>query len=321
MVFTPKVSIVIPVYNGSNYLREAIDSALAQTYKNVEVIVVNDGSNDEGKTEAIAKSYGDKIRYYYKENGGVASALNLGILKMTGEYFSWLSHDDVYYPNKIEVQINYVKNHNGNIILYSDYDFIDGESRFISTVRIYHIDPKQFRYALISSYPINGCTALIPKFCFDKMGFFKENLKTTQDYEMWFRMAKKFEFYHIPNVLIKSRLHPGQGTVTMKKTQINESNELYISFLKEITIQEILMSKEETIGLFYIQSAIALKKKGVIRAAHVALKQSLWSLAKVNLILLLKNIIRYFIADNPNSSYYYRLRKIKSKFNIMYNIL
>ena len=109
MEFNPKVSIVIPVYNGANFLREAIESALAQTYENIEVIVVNDGSTDSGTTEEIARSYGDRLRYYHKENGGVASALNFGIREMRGEYFSWLSHDDVYYPNKVETQIQYLK--------------------------------------------------------------------------------------------------------------------------------------------------------------------------------------------------------------------
>ena len=93
--YDPKVSIIIPVYNGANYVSEAIDSALAQTYKNIEIIVVNDGSSDDGATEKIAKSYGDRIRYFAKENGGVSSALNFGIRQMTGEWFSWLSHDDL----------------------------------------------------------------------------------------------------------------------------------------------------------------------------------------------------------------------------------
>ena len=70
--FHPLVSIVIPVYNGANYMREAIDSALAQTYDNCEILVVNDGSRDDGETERIALSYGDEIRYFAKENGGVA---------------------------------------------------------------------------------------------------------------------------------------------------------------------------------------------------------------------------------------------------------
>ncbi len=95
----PKVSIVIPVYNGSDFLREAIDSALAQTYRNIEIVVVNDGSQDDGKTEHVALSYGNKIRYFSKPNGGVASALNRAIREMTGEYFSWLSHDDLYSSN------------------------------------------------------------------------------------------------------------------------------------------------------------------------------------------------------------------------------
>ena len=102
----PLVSIVIPVYNGANYMREAIDSALAQTYSNIEIIVVNDGSNDDGKTREIALSYGDKIRYFEKDNGGVSTALNLGIQNMRGKYFSWLSHDDVYLPDKVQAEID-----------------------------------------------------------------------------------------------------------------------------------------------------------------------------------------------------------------------
>ena len=108
MPHSKKVSIIIPVYNGSNFLRDAIDSALAQTYESTEVIVVNDGSNDNGATARIARSYGKKIKYYEKPNGGVATALNYGIEKMTGDYFSWLSHDDMYEKKKIEEQIRFL---------------------------------------------------------------------------------------------------------------------------------------------------------------------------------------------------------------------
>ncbi|MEE0675231.1 MAG: glycosyltransferase family A protein, partial [Ruminococcus sp.] len=106
MNYQPLVSIVIPVFRGEPYLREAIDSCLSQTYPNIEIIVVNDGSDDDGRTDAIARSYGDKIRYYAKENGGVSSALNFGISQMRGEWFSWLSHDDVFLPDKTEKQVN-----------------------------------------------------------------------------------------------------------------------------------------------------------------------------------------------------------------------
>ena len=108
MIYEPLVSIVIPAYNASNYLAEAIESALAQTYRNIEIIVVNDGSRDDGATERVALSYGDRIRYFKKENGGSSSALNMGIANMTGEWFSWLSHDDLYEPDKLEKQIRYM---------------------------------------------------------------------------------------------------------------------------------------------------------------------------------------------------------------------
>ena len=123
MIESPLVSIVIPVYNGTNFLKDAIDSALRQTYKNIEVIVVNDGSTDNGGTEGIALSYGDKIRYFKKENGGVASALNHGIKEMRGEYFSWLSHDDVYNDNKIEEQINFLKKYPDEEVVVYIFDF------------------------------------------------------------------------------------------------------------------------------------------------------------------------------------------------------
>jgi glycosyltransferase involved in cell wall biosynthesis len=80
--FEPLISLIIPVFNGSNFLKYAIDSALYQTYINIEILVINDGSTDKGKTELIALSYGKKIKYFKKKNGGVSSALNLGISKM-----------------------------------------------------------------------------------------------------------------------------------------------------------------------------------------------------------------------------------------------
>ena len=119
--FHPLVSIVIPVYNGSNYMREAIDSALNQSYDNIEVIVVNDGSTDNGATEAIALEYGDRIRYIAKENGGVATALNEGIKAMKGDYFSWLSHDDWISSEKIKNLINSLGDFNKDTVVLSNY--------------------------------------------------------------------------------------------------------------------------------------------------------------------------------------------------------
>ena len=187
----PKVSIVIPVYNGEKYLEEAIESALKQTYKNIEIIVVNDGSIDN--TEKICEKYISKIKYYKKENGGVASALNLALKKMSGDFFSWLSHDDIYLPDKIEKEVNYIIKNNLSYdsILYSDYLLIDELNNIIGLGKKDHnILKNKPEYSLLRG-AVNGITLLVPKKAFDDFGFFDTSLKCTQDYDMWLKMQKK----------------------------------------------------------------------------------------------------------------------------------
>ncbi|MBI4849812.1 MAG: glycosyltransferase [Nitrospirae bacterium] len=225
----PKVSIIVPVYNGSRYLREAIDSALAQSYKNVEVIVVNDGSNDNGETANIAGSYKDLIRYFHKENGGVASALNFGIGKMTGEYFSWLSHDDVYCPDKIERQVRRLaRPHEGRTIIYSNFTWINEQSAETGVFRV----PPEYAaniYLAVLATVVHGCSILVPKACFDNAGLFNERSMTTQDNEMWFRLAKAgYEFIHMPEFLLKSRMHSEQGQRRLKRQNITEDKQLAV---------------------------------------------------------------------------------------------
>lgn len=247
----PLVSIVIPVYNGSNYLREAIDSALSQTYTNIEVLVINDGSNDGGKTEAIALSFGNKIRYFFKENGGVASALNMGIREMKGDYFSWLSHDDVYYSSKISDQIAFVHPAQANVIPYTNFDLIDEQSKMTGFKAVDAVDPRFFRYYLTVSHPVHGCTTLLPKSCFEKCGFFDESLRTTQDYDFWFRLAPYYKFIHIPSSHIQSRHHNEQGTVILNALHAQECNELLVKFLSQLTPEEIIGGTEKSLSLSY----------------------------------------------------------------------
>lgn len=211
----PKVSIIIPVYNGSNYLREAIDSALNQTYNNIEIIVINDGSNDEGSTREIALSYGERIRYFEKENGGVASALNLGIKLMNGEYFSWLSHDDIYLPQKIEKEIQELKragdmyspvNCGWTIFSMTDGSCIDK----LSSTGIYDYSYYESGILSVLMGLIDGCALLFHKSLFDKYGLFDEKLLTSQDYAKWFEMFRDKKIVYIDETLAKYRVHVNQ---------------------------------------------------------------------------------------------------------------
>jgi len=267
--FNPKVSIIIPVYNGSNYLREAIDSALAQTYSDYEVIVVNDGSDDDGKTASIARSYGSRIRYIEKPNGGVASALNAGIRNMKGEYFSWLSHDDAYHPHKLEIQVDYLRKGDRGIILYSDYDYMDASSAFLKKRSIAPPPEKGMRLALLTGDPVNGCTTLVPRACFDAAGLFNERLRTIQDYDLWFRLAKKCRFVHIPQALLKSRIHTGQGIYTIPG-HYDECQAFFIRAFSELAEEEISEMTGLPLSVFYARSAVSMKIRGFTGvAAHL----------------------------------------------------
>jgi glycosyltransferase involved in cell wall biosynthesis len=308
--FPPKVSIVIPVFNGSDYLREAVESALAQTYGNVEVLVVNDGSNDGGKSEEIARLYGDRIRYFRKENGGVGSALNLGIREMRGEYFSWLSHDDVYYPGKIQVQMDRATEEKRNVVFYSDYDCIDPESRIIGRVRIPPIEPRALRAALVTLYPVNGCTVLAPKSCLAAVGGFDERLKTTQDYDLWFRMAKVYDFIHIPELLIRSRIHSAQGSLRL--SDFTEKNLHFMKCLDELYEEGDPAPTGESRTLFNARAAVVLKKRGFMDAARHAYALSLRDLPWRNRILDVPSVAwrMYFNLYDVRI----RARRLKARF-------
>ena len=231
-MWLPKVSIIIPVYNGSNYLKEAIDSAIAQTYPNTEIIVVNDGSCDDNKTEEIALSYGEEIIYLKKDNGGVSSALNHGISHMTGEYFSWLSHDDMYHPDKIKTQIHVLQSlKNNKTVLLSDVVEINAKSDVMPNGYLHRILPQRKvidgNDALIDMYKhgtFYGCSLLIHKTILYECGLFDERYRYTQDFLMWsFIFLKGYSLYYIPAPHVYMRVHDSQLSQTGRQRFHDES--------------------------------------------------------------------------------------------------
>lgn len=255
---TPLVSIIIPVYNGSNYMRQAIDSALAQTYKNKEILVINDGSTDN--TDEIAKSYGKKIRYYKKPNGGVSSALNLGIEKMHGEYFSWLSHDDMYLPNKVQSEISYLsekKMLGKKCIAYSDFCLVDENNKhIIDAIADHATTEKKPEYALLRGL-INGNSLLIPKKAFDTYGGFDTKLRCVQDYQKWYEMQNTYLFIHVPEILVQSRYHSKQVSNTSPLVR-TEGNEFWTRMIKE-TSDKTKKRLNGNLYAFYYHMAAYLK--------------------------------------------------------------
>ncbi len=238
----PLVSIVIPVYNGSRYLAEALDSALLQTYGNCEILVVNDGSTDD--TEDMALGYGDKIRYFAKENGGVATALNMAIENMHGEYFSWLSHDDVYYPYTIEEKMKALRCRGDMArIAWGDHDILmENTGEIISRKFSELFNEEQLTDSVfpILTGCIGGCDLLIHKRHFDRVGLFNENLRYTQDYDMWFRMFYGQRLVYINKPLYRVRNHDLQGTKTESEHAHAEDARLHLDFARKLNREDMV---------------------------------------------------------------------------------
>ena len=241
--FNPLVSIIIPVFNGANYLEGAIQCALEQTYQNIEIIVINDGSTDDGATEKIAKQFGDQIRYFHQVNGGCGAALNCGIAHMKGEYFSWLSHDDLYTPDKVAEQIALLdKLVNKNSIIFSAFEIIDENGTHTSYVYPDEVLPGP-KLALplmpLLRGLIHGCSLLIPKKLFDEIGTFDITKRTTQDYALWFDFLRKAPLEYVSKPLIKGRIHSAQDTQKINDVHLRETNELWSGFLERLTLDEM----------------------------------------------------------------------------------
>ena len=264
--FEPLVSIIIPVYNGADYLGQAVRSALAQTYARNEILIVNDGSTDDGATARIARSFGDAVRYIEKPNGGVASALNKGIAEMRGDYFSWLSHDDIYSPIKLSQQIEVMRQvENSDLIQFCNTVTVDERSRIIG-------EPERPRELLentvlaVLGTQVNGCTLLVPRSAFQKVGTFDERLKTVQDNDLWLRMAMAgIPFAYQPHRLVFSRSHAKQCSRTMRDHHYKEKELFYIKAVTKLgkavssiapQLRDILKQKKLPKALAYLDGFI-----------------------------------------------------------------
>ena len=271
---SPKVVVIMPVYNGSNYMREAIDSALNQTYKNVEVVVINDGSTDGGKTDAIAKSYGDKIKYFVKENGGVSSALNFGIKYIQDNYkdayFCWLSHDDKYTPEKIEKEVKALKGHDKTTVVFSNFSLFDDKGTiFAATHSEDRIKEDQFKgiYPVLKGM-VNGDTILVHQDVFNKCGYFDEVNTNAADYRMWLKVFAEFDHVFLKEPLSLYRIHDQQDTVK-SPTYNEESDNFWLTAIDEIDDKK---AKSWGVTLFklYADLYIQMKNAGFNKAAEKA---------------------------------------------------
>ena len=187
----PRVSIIIPTYNCGDYLGRAIDSVCAQTYKDYEILLVDDGSTDD--TKDVVMQYGRKVAYLYQQNRGVSAARNHAISKASGELLAYLDADDMWYPEKLERQVAFLDTHQECGLVHSEISVINDQdevlhARFNQETK----RPVPQGYcipALLRRSHIQTLTVVERQKCFDSVGGFDERLPIVQDYLHWIMIA------------------------------------------------------------------------------------------------------------------------------------
>ncbi|MDJ0842745.1 glycosyltransferase family 2 protein [Crocosphaera sp.] len=242
-----KVSIVIPAYNAMKYLPETLDNLLQQTYKDFEVIIVNDGSTDNIK-DWLTTISDDRVRLISQENKGLAGARNTGIEKAKGDYIAFLDADDLWEPTKIEKQVKVLDNNPGVGLVYTGVAIID--SNGIPTGRIFQEEVEGYIWKELTQKNFVGCgsVAVVKKECFEKVGNFDKNLGSfVEDWDMWLRIAVVYPFKVIKEPLVYYRQHP--NSASKKWDAMEKSFEIVIEKAFKTAPKELQYLKSQSYGL------------------------------------------------------------------------
>ncbi len=203
----PKVSVIMAVYNGAAYLREALDSLLAQTLADFEIWAVDDGSQDA--SPAILAAYTDpRLHVYRQANAGQTAALNQGLRLAAGEYIARLDQDDVAEPQRLEQQAAYLDAHPAVGLLGSDFVYIDATGRPFHRVGGYTTD-RELRRRLVIWNPFAHSAVMFRRQLIDQVGPYVSNPRYPQfqDYDLWIRMATRSQLASLPQPLTRIRVH------------------------------------------------------------------------------------------------------------------
>ncbi|MBN2018002.1 MAG: glycosyltransferase [Candidatus Cloacimonetes bacterium] len=204
-----RVSVVIPTYNCADYITEAVDSVLNQTYKEIEVVVIDDGSTDQ--TKHILSVYNDKIMYLYQENHGVAVARNKGIEVSNGDYISFLDSDNKWLPDLLADSVAILENkpdiglvHSGKIRINENGDVIEDHSQ---KKGIKHLSGYIYKNLLLRKANFNLSSVVVRMKCIEEVGMFDVNLSKIgcEDRDFFIRIAKKYKIQYINKPLYLGR--------------------------------------------------------------------------------------------------------------------
>jgi glycosyltransferase involved in cell wall biosynthesis len=234
MIANPKVTVLMPVYDSEQYLREAIESILNQTYKKFEFLIINDGSTDSSRS--IILSYKDnRIRLIDNEkNIGLTKSLNKGIKLANGEYIARMDADDISLPERLQKQLDYMEQNTRVGVCGSWYKIFDNKDRIVKTLQ----KSENIRISLFFKNSLGHSTVMIRKEHLLVNGlYYDESMEMAQDYFLWVRLSEYTKCYNLPEVLQLYRVYPEQISISSRKSQDNYADQVRLYQLQKIGIK------------------------------------------------------------------------------------
>jgi glycosyltransferase involved in cell wall biosynthesis/predicted SAM-dependent methyltransferase len=235
----PKVSIIMASYNHEKYVADTIDSVLSQTFVDFEFIITDDGSSDS--TPDIIKKYAKKDKrikvYTFSKNQGACIATENSFKYVKGKYIAIINSDDIWFLNKLEKQVKFLDSNKNIGAVFSFAEFIDNKGVFFDLPdtegykKVFH-QKNRGRHQWLNHFFYNGnclChpSILIRKECYDVCGFYKKELASLPDFDMWIRLCMKYDIHIIQENLIKFRLHDNNESGNRIENNLRHMNELY----------------------------------------------------------------------------------------------
>ncbi len=269
MPMVTKLSVILTCFNGEKWIAETIKSVLTQTFVDFELIIINDGSTDKSEQKILSFSSDKRIKYFSQENIGIPGARNVGIRKALGEYVCILDQDDLWLPEKLAREVEYL-DHNRDVgVVYTGACIINEKGEVVGRRTVPICTKNLLLRKLIDYNFIPTTSIMMRRECFDTIGLLDETLYGCDDYDLWLRAAGKYHFGLIDMPLVKVRYHQEQASHSER--MFSDRTKIFEKILIMYPLyQKVIQDKLS--GLYYVLAQKSLANENIYKAKSEFLK-------------------------------------------------
>ena len=269
----PRVSIITPTFNRAQFILQAVNSVLNQSYPNFELLIVDDGSTDDTKIRLDTALKDPRVHYFYQSNQGQSVARNLALSRASGDLICFLDSDDYWVEDKLEKQVSHLAEHPEVDVVYGDIISVDEHDREISRENMKRYSGNIAKY-MVRDNCVSMVTAMARRKCFDELGAMRVTRRVADDYDLWLRFSARFRFLYVPEFFAYYRVMEDQ--ISSDKTRRLDANwQIINDFRKDFPDAMSEQEFDESFAAFHNRKARYLASQGSKREALAEMRKAL----------------------------------------------